>query len=199
MKTIGRSAALVIAGLVLGACELSARPDASPVLSVAEPSPSSRAVDLASLVVSPDAPPLGMQHDASGAGRDALTMLIISGREAEFAALDGFVDARWTTFSGDAGALLSLAMAFDDGPTGDLAYHQFAKELRAEEGYGFGDMEPTELGFESRCGTGANPALGGLVETICIWREGPLILIAGGPLPPDALKAIAAEMDARMP
>lgn len=195
--------------LVIGGCDTSARPGASPGqlpgdvspspgVAIAGPASAAPAPDLASIIVAPEAAPLGMHHDETGAGRDALTMLIISGHEAEFAALDGFVDARWTTFSGDAGALLSLAMAFEGGLTGDVAYHRFGKELHDDDGYGFGEMERTYLGFEGRCGTGANPALDGLVETICIWREGPLILIAGGPLPSEDLKAIAADMDARL-
>jgi hypothetical protein len=160
---------------------------------------SQASIDLASIIVAPEAAPPGMDHDESGAGRDALTMLIISGREAEFAALAGFVDARWTTFSGDTGALLSLAMAFDDSLTGDVAYHRFVGELSDADGYGFGSLDLAALGFEGVCDTGANPALDGLIETICIWRSGPFVLIAGGPMPPAALEAIAADMDARLP
>jgi hypothetical protein len=209
MKGIQPVATFVMATLLLAACDLSAGPPASTGLPPVESGQTPRAetvgpltagpaINLASLVVSPDAAPLGMHHDETGSGRDALTMLIISGREAEFAALEGFVDARWTKFSGDAGALVSLAMAFEDSLTGDLAFHRFESELRSEDGYGFGAMGRAGLGFEGRCDTGANPALDGLIETICIWRERTLILFAGGPLPPDDLGAIAAEMDARL-
>jgi hypothetical protein len=210
MNGIGHVAALVAVILALAACDLSERPAATSVQptaaitatshpETAAPMSAAPPIDLASIIVSPEAPPPGMHHDETGLGRDALTMLIISGREAEFAALNGFVDARWTTFSGDAGALLSLAMAFEEGIVGDVTYHEFVNELRSEEGYGFGDVERVALGFEGICDTGANPAHDGLVETICIWREANLILIAGGPMPPAALKAIAADMDARLP
>jgi hypothetical protein len=193
--------AVVAAIMLVAACDVAepssstAPPTAGPP--TAGPPTAQPAIDLASIIVSPEAAPLGMRHDESGSGRDALTMLIISGREAEFAALSGFVDARWTTFSGDAGALLSLAMVFEDGLSGDVAFHQFQKEVSGDDGYGFAAMEPAGLGFEGTCGTGANPALDGLIETICLWRDGSLILIAGGPLPPADLKAIAAAMDAR--
>jgi hypothetical protein len=175
---------------------------AAAVSQATEPSPAptgETAIDLASIVVPPDAAPVGLHHDETGAGREALTMLIVSGREAEFAAVDGFVDARWTTFSGDPGALLSLAMAFEDSLTGDVAYHLFAGELSSEDGYGFGDLELADLGFEGTCDTGGNPELDGLVETICIWRGASFVMIAGGSLPPADLKAIAAAMDARLP
>ena len=203
------AATRVAAMLLLAACDVAAivgptvqpidatSPTARPA--TAPPSTEKPAIDLASIIVAPEAPPTGMQHDESGSGRDALTMLIISGRGAEFDALDGFVDARWATFSGNAGALLSLAMAFDDSLTGDLAYHRFVRELSDDDGYGFGTLDRAALGFEGVCDTGANPAHEGLVETICIWREGSLVLIAGGPMPPDQLKAIAVAMDARTP
>jgi hypothetical protein len=170
--------------------------DATPSPTAAPTQPT-HPIDLDAIVVSPTASPLGMHHDETGAGPTALTMLIISGRQAEFANLSGFVDGRWTTFSGDAGALLSLAIAFDDGLSGDLAYHRFVHELRSEAGYGFGDVDRADLGFEGVCDTGPNPALDGLIETICIWRAHTLVLIAGGPIPPDALLGIAAEMDVR--
>jgi len=202
-------ATLVAAMLLLAACESApvVGPTGQPIDATspparagsAPPSTEQPTIDLASIIVAPEAPPAGMQHDESGSGRDALTMLIISGRGAEFDALDGFVDARWATFSGDAGALLSLAMAFNDSLTGDVAFHRFARELSDDDGYGFGTLDRAALGFEGVCDTGANPAHDGLIETICIWREGSLVLIAGGPMPPDDLKAIADAMDARLP
>jgi len=154
-------------------------------------------IDLAAIVVSPDEPPLGMGHDAIIGGRDTLTLVVVSGRNAAFAALDGFVDGRATTFSGDAGALLSMVLVFEPSIHGDLAYHEYGKELNAATGYNFDGARVEGLGFENVCGTGTNPLLGGLVESICLWRAGGLVLAVGGPLPLADVQTIAEEMHAR--
>jgi hypothetical protein len=107
---------VVAAILLLAACDV-----AEPVSSTAQPTggpptagpPTAQpAIDLASIIVSAEAAPLGMHHDESGSGLDALTMLIIS-PESEFAALDGLLtpDGRRSRRSWRAA---SLAMVFED-------------------------------------------------------------------------------------
>jgi hypothetical protein len=151
--------------------------------------------DLTEIVISPSGAPAGMGHDSTAEGTPVLTHVVISGRAPEFFALDGFRDARATTFSGEGGALLSLALLFDTPPNAEMALDLFLDELQSEAGYGFGSGRDAELGDEGTCDEGANPALDGLQESICLWRNGRLVLIAGGPIDPGPLWQIAKAMD----
>jgi hypothetical protein len=176
-----------------------AAPTAAPATAGASPPPpSSRAeIDLAGIIVSPAESPLGMHHDETVAGPPTLTLVIVSGSDERFANMDGFRDGLATTFSGSQGALLSLVLAFEPSLAGDIAYHEYARELRSETGYGLEGGRVEGLGFESICGTGTNPALDGLVESICLWRDAGLVLALGGPVPLADVKRLAEEMDTR--
>ena len=209
---------LIGAGLltaVLGACGSStapsaplatatprASPGATSTASMSSTSPASGsaappAIDLSAIVLGPDDPPPGMSHDETITGPEALTMVVISGSDAEFEALGGFVDGRGAFFSGEGGALLMLALAFDEPVAADLAAHRYQRELSSADGYGFGDGQPTDFAFEGICDTGTHPAFPDLEESICIWHAGPVVLIVGGPIPRQQLEGIAREMDAR--
>jgi hypothetical protein len=121
--------------------------------------------------------PAGLNHDYTVSGAETLTMVVISGRQAEFAALPGFVDGLATAFSGSDGALLTAGLAFHDSILADLAAHTYQNELASTEGYGFGEGQRNEIAFESVCDTGPNPALDGLVESICIWHTGRVVFL----------------------
>jgi hypothetical protein len=151
--------------------------------------------DLAEIVISPSDPPAGMSHDETGEGDSVLTSAVISGRAAEFLALPGFHDGRLTRFSGKSGALLSLGLAFETPQNAAVAYDLFLDELQSEVGYGFGPGHDAGLGDEGTCDEGTNRALDGLQESICLWREGALVLIAGGPIEPGRLYKFAEAMN----
>jgi hypothetical protein len=160
--------------------------------SSATPSP-----NLESIVIGPSDPPEGMRHDTTAEGDDALTAVVISGRDAEFLDLPGFRDGRLNSFSGEGGALLSIALAFDTSADAADALDLFLDELQSGEGYGFGAASgDVGLGDESACQEGANPALNNLQESICIWQHGELVLIAGGPIAQEVLRPYAEAMDA---
>ena len=112
-------------------------------------------------------------------------------------ALDGFTTGRYTEFSSESGVLLSLGPLFDTVDNAERAVDLYLDELQSEEGYGFGSGLEAGLGDEGTCDEGDNPALGGLHESICIWRSGNLVLIAGGTLESDDLHSVAEGMDAR--
>ncbi len=179
----------------------SSRPStASPALPMS-PGPTATAgaaVDLSMIVFGPDDAPAGMIHDDTVTGLETATLVIVSGSDAEFEALDGFLDGRATFFSGDGGALLTLALAFDDSLNADLAAHAYQRELRRDDGYGFGAGERASFALDGICDTGANPAHNGLEESICIWHNGPVVLIVGGPQPMAQIQAIAEEINARV-
>jgi hypothetical protein len=136
-----------------------------------------------------------MDHDSTGDGRAALTEVVISGRGPEFQSLPGFRDGRYTTFSGTGGALLSLALSFDTPQDAERAFDLYIDELQSDEGYGFGEGPEADLGDEGTCDEGENPALDGLEESICVWRNGSLVLMAGGPIDPPVLRALVETMD----
>ena len=142
----------------------------------------SPSANLAGIVIGQSDPPEGMSHDTTVEGADALTQVVISGRDAEFLALPGFRDGRSNSFSGESGALLSIALAFDTPDDAAGALDLFLDELQSDDGYGFGAASgDAGLGDEGTCQEGANPALDDLQESICIWRHGDAVLIVGGP------------------
>ena len=73
----------------------------------------------------------------------------------------------------------------------------YLDELRSEAGYGFGPGDPAGLGDEGTCDVGPNRGLDGLVEAICLWRNGPFVLLVGGPIDPAVIRDIAEGMDDR--
>ena len=178
--------------LMLAGCG-ALRPAASPVPAA---SPSPGPADLAAVVIGSDERPSGLVHDQTILGRPTLTLVVISGRDAEFLALEGFRDGRAAFFSTPSASLLSMALDFSESQWADIALHRYQAELSSSEGYGFGEAQPA-IGSEGICDTGENPSLGGLVESICIWRSGRLVLIAGGALPMAEIQQVAETMQDR--
>jgi hypothetical protein len=152
--------------------------------------------EAAEIVLAADAAPAGMSFDGTGEGEAALTEVIISGRDAEFAALAGFADGHFRTFSGESGALLSLALVFDDASDGDTAYRLFLNELESDEGYGLDGGESTDWGDEGVCASGPVPTPMG-DETICVWRTGPVVMALGGSRDVERFEELAVGMNDR--
>jgi len=199
-----RNTVLVVAlGVLVSACgqgASSATPTASPSPVSApptpEPTPMPRAVDLVAIVVAKGAPPSGLVHDNTVEGPTALVRLVVSRRASQFSALDGFTAGRYSEFSGERGVLLSLGLLFDTVDNAERAFDLYLDELLSDEGYGAGSGIEAGLGGEGTCAEFDNPALGGLHENACIWRNGNLVLAAGGTLAPEEIHSIAEGMDA---
>lgn len=152
--------------------------------------------DAGEIVLAADAAPPGMSFDGTGEGDAALTEVVISGRDAEFQALAGFADGHFRTFSGDSGAVLSLALVFDDASDAGTALSLFLDELESDDGYGLDGGAAADWGDEGVCASGAVPTpLGD--ETICVWRSGPVVMALGGAMDPAQFEDIAAGMDRR--
>lgn len=152
--------------------------------------------DAGDIVPAADAAPAGMSFNGTGEGDAALTEVVISGREAEFRALAGFTDGHFRTFSGESGALLSLALVFDDASDAGTALSLFLDELESDEGYGLDGGEAADWGDEGVCATGPVPTPIG-EETICVWRTGSVVMALGGAMDLEEFADIAAEMDDR--
>jgi hypothetical protein len=188
---------LVAAAVVLlSACGTPAPPRdfSSPATSSTSGTESTPRVVL-DIVVSPDAPPPRTAFNESGHGPAALTEVVVSSRVAAFEALPGFVDGQYNRFSGDGGALLLLALQFNTQQHAAEALDLYIGELGAEDGYGL-PTRAVALGDDGVCGEGAVPTPLG-EEAICIWRNGNLVLAAGGELADDGVRAAAHAMDAR--
>jgi hypothetical protein len=191
LRTLGLG---VATSVLSAACGL-AEPDPAAKTAAESPPEGAASADLDAIVRS--APPPGMSHDGTLRSTAALTQVVISGRAQEFEALDGFVDGRAASFSGDEGAFLSIALAFETADNAAAAFSEFEYELESSEGYDFGASQPAGLGDEGVCDVGPNPALDGLFESICIWQQGRLVLIAGGPIDMAQLHDLAEGMEAR--
>lgn len=158
------------------------------------------APDLAAIVLAPDAAPAGVHNDTVVEGTPVLTRVVISGRDLEFLGLTGFAAGRYSQFSGEGGLLLSLGLLFDTDTDAERAFDLYLDELRSDEGYGAGAGAGgvgAGLGQEGTCAEFDNPALDGLHENACLWRQGTLVLLAGGTLERDVIRSIADGMDAR--
>ena len=156
------------------------------------PSPAS-AAEIA--LAEEDAPP-GTVFNDSGTGAEAQTVVVISDRANEFLALPGFVDGQYRAFSGDGGAVLVVALAFDTTEHAEGALEAYLTELTSAEGYGLDDGTSTSWGDEGTCATGATPTPLG-EETICVWRTGSVVMAVGGAMEQEQLYAIAEDMDER--
>lgn len=148
------------------------------------------------IVLAADAAPPGMSFDGTGEGESALTEAVISGRDAEFRALAGFEDGHFRTFSGESGALLSLALVFDDASDAGTALTLYLDELQSDEGYGLDSGEAADWGDEGVCASGPTPTPIG-EETICVWRTGPVVMALGGAMDLDQFEDVATGMDRR--
>lgn len=161
--------------------------------------PSSPPLDLADIVLAPEAAPSGVSDDTVAEGTPVLTRVVISGRDIEFLALDGFTAGRYSQFSGEGGLLLSLGLLFDTVGNAERAFDLYLDELRSDKGYGVGTGgAEAGLGEEGTCAEFDNPALDGLHENACLWRHGALVLLSGGTLEPDVIHSIAEGMDTRV-
>jgi hypothetical protein len=200
MPRIAYPFAVTLTVAVGSACTGAAMPTADPPTVALQPTeqPPVPMPDLAGIVLAPDAPPPGISNDTVVEGTPVLTRVVISGRDAEFLALGGFAAGRYAQFSGDGGLLLSLGLVFDTVGDAEGAFDLFLDELQSDEGYGVGTGGvEAGLGEAGTCAGFDNPALGGLHENACLWRQGTLVLLAGGTLEPDAIHSIAEGMEAR--
>ena len=152
--------------------------------------------DAGDIVLAARAAPAGMSFNGTGEGESALTEVVISGRDAEFRALAGFADGHFRTFSGESGALLSLALVFDDADDAGTALTLFLDELESDDGYGLDGGESSDWGDEGVCASGPVPTPIG-EETICVWRTGPVVMALGGAMDLEEFEDIAAGMDDR--
>ena len=120
-------------------------------------------------------------------------------------AAPGFVDGRWSRFAGSAedfaaskGFILTWVVQYASPYDAESAFSILLNELQSDDHYGWGIGEDAGLGDEGTCLEGDNPQLGGLHETICLWRRGPLVMVAGGGSENEApIRADAEAMDAR--
>ena len=163
-------------------------------------------VDLAAIVISPDAPPSGMTLSDEGGGRAVLEQLpLFAATASQLRATPGFVGGRWSRFAGSEsdfqasrGFILSWVVEYDSEARARSAAAILLNELESDEHYGWGTGAEAGLGDEGTCLDGKNPQMGGLQETICVWRRAQLVMVVGGgtfnetPVQDDA-----AAMDAR--
>ena len=204
-------AAAWLLGATLSACGQTVAPPATPAVPTSAPTeaptpaptrqavvvPTVPPIDLMAVVLGPHEAPPGMSHDATVTGPETLTFVIVSGRESMFEALEGFVDGRVNLFSGDAGALLTAALAFENSLTADFASHAYQGELTRPDGYDFRDAVRNTVAMESLCGTGKHPDFPDLTENICVWHTGPITFLVGGPIPMADVLEIAEELAER--
>jgi len=152
--------------------------------------------DAGQIALAADAAPPGMSFNGTGAGDSALTEVVISGRDAEFRALAGFADGHFRSFSGESGALLSLALVFDDASDAAAALTLFLDALESADGYRLDGGEAADWGDEGVCASGPVPTPIG-EETICVWRTGLVVMALGGALDLEQFEGVAAGMDRR--
>lgn len=121
------------------------------------------------------------------------------------------MDGAWSRFAGSAedfaaskNFILTWVVQYATAADADGAFSTLLNELQSDDHYGWGIGEDAGLGDEGTCREGDNPQLGGLHETICLWRHGPLVMVVGGgsenetPIQADA-EAMDARADALIP
>jgi hypothetical protein len=187
----------------------SGAPPISPASSekaASSPSPASDQLDLSTIVIAPESPPSGTTLSDAGGGDETLEQLPVSAdTAAALLAAPAFVDGRWSRFAGseqDFAAsrafILTWVARYASPSDAGRVFAILLNELQSDDHYGWGIGDDAGLGDEGTCLQGDNPEMGGLHETICLWRRGPLVMIVGGgsenetPIPTDA-----AAMDAR--
>jgi hypothetical protein len=140
-----------------------------------------------------------------GEGRAVLEQLpLFPDTAAELLAAPGFVDGRWSRFAGSAedfeaskGFILTWVARYASPEDATEAFAILLNELTSDDHYGW-DGEEVGLGNEGTCAEGDNPQMGGLHETICAWRHGPLVMLVGGGSENETpIQADAETMDAR--
>lgn len=163
-------------------------------------------LDLGAVVIAPDAPPDGMTLSDQGEGPAVLDQLPLFPETAtRLQAAPGFVDGRWSRFAGSEadfedsrGFILAWVAQFESDKDAREVMAILLNELQSEDHYGWGLGDSAGLGDEGTCLDGKNPQMGGLQETICAWRRGPLVMVVGGGTDNDTpIREDAAAMDAR--
>ncbi len=157
-------------------------------LPTSQPSPTVSPLDLTEIVISSESPPRGMTFSSGEEGRQVLDRLPLSpDTAAQLKAQSGFVDGRSTAFAGSAedfeaskGFILTWVARYASQDDAAGAFSILLNELQSDDHYGWGIGADAGLGDEGTCLEGDNPQLGGLHETICLWRHGPLVMIVGG-------------------
>lgn len=160
----------------------------------------SHTIDPSDVVVSPGTAPEGLARDDVGGGLQTLSYPLLSDRSRALVGTDAephFIDGGYATFSGAAGALLSLAMEFASVEAAEAMVEILAGELESADGYGLPPGTPLPLGDGGLRYEGDVAALDGLHEIIFVWRRGRIVLVAGGPLAPEQIKEVAEAMNER--
>jgi hypothetical protein len=216
-RGIGAGPGATLLAVVLAACSGSAptvqpaSPEASANRTPA-PAPTVAPLDLAAIALATDAPPAATTLSDAGGGPRTLEQLPLSPETAaELLAAPGFVDGRWSRFAGseaDFAAskafILTWVAQYGSTAAAKAVFAILLDELQSDDHYGWGVGEDAGLGDEGTCLEGDNPEMGGLHETICLWRRGSLVLIVGGgsenetPIPVDA-RAMDARAAALVP
>lgn len=180
-----------------------ASPPGSPTL---QPSIAPSPQELASVVIPPHEPPSGMTLSDEGGGRLVLQQLPLFPETAsQLEATPGFVDGRWSRFAGSAsdfeasrGFVLTWVVEYDSEANARSALAILLTELQSDDRYGWGIGEDAGLGDEGTCLDGENPQMGGLRETICVWRRAQVVMVVGGGIDNETpVRDDAAAMDAR--
>jgi hypothetical protein len=198
---IGRLGAAVVVA-ALAACSEGEPPSAT----------SATPLDLGAIVIPPESPPDRMTLSDEGGGPATLEQLpLFPDTAADLLAVSGFVNGRWSRFAGseeDFAAsknfILTWVVHYASPSDAESAFSILLNELQSDDHYGWGIGEDAGLGHAGTCLEGDNPQLGGLHETICLWRHGPLVMIVGGgsenetPIQADA-EAMDARAEALMP
>lgn len=199
----------LVLSLTVAACGIGT--GGSPAASVGagedvQSSATSRPLELASLVIPPDEPPAGMTLSDEGGDRAVLAQLpLFPDTASQLGAVPGFVGGRWSRFAGSAsdfeasrGFILTWVVAYDSAANAESALEVLRNELESDDHYGWGIGADAGLGDEGTCLDGENPQMGGLRETICVWRRAQLVMVVGGGNDNEMpIEDEAAAMDAR--
>jgi hypothetical protein len=182
----------LVALLALNGCAV-AVPSATP-----SSSPSTvDAMDLAAVVISADTPPTGMSSDGGRDGQILGRLPLSPRRASQLQSQSGFVTGSYSTFSGPSGFLLTWAVQYASEAEAAGATSIVLDELQSDDGYGWGRGDDAGFGDEGTCLEGDNPQEGGLHETICVWRNGPFVLVVGGDSSDATVQSFAEQMDSR--
>lgn len=214
-----RFAACLVLTLTLAACGLGTGEPPAATLGPGEAAPGSRLASptphasvapsplpLTRVVIPPYQPPSGMSLSDEGGGRAALEQLPLFPETAsQLQATPGFVDGRWSRFAGSEsdfqasrGFILTWVVQYKSVGNARIAVASLLNELESDDHYDWGPGEDAGLGDEGTCLDGENPQMGGLQETICVWRRAQLVIVVGGGIDNETpVQDEAAAMDAR--
>jgi hypothetical protein len=151
----------------------------SSALPTSRPAPNFTLLDITAIVIPPESAPTGMTLSDDGGGPATLEQLpLFPDAAADLLAAPGFVNGRWTRFAGsedDFAAskdfILTWVVQYASPSDAEGAFSILLNELQSDDHYGWGIGEDAGLGDAGTCLEGDNPQLGGLHETICMWRH----------------------------